>query len=164
MNLNYGPNEMTYDEWFMSKQWIPYNGAYVFAQDAWNYQGETIADLRIQLAKREKQLAKAQMYALGKKLLLEEREKQIVMLRVLIAALHKGGVMGFDRDGMRLCAEALDATQDLKDCILCEAEPRAYLYRHNSAFGDGNFWSHRPLHNGKDAIESLPLYKGRRMK
>lgn len=40
---------MTYDEWFRSKQGVPYEGAYVFAQDAWTYQGDTIAELRAEL-------------------------------------------------------------------------------------------------------------------
>jgi hypothetical protein len=41
---------------------------------------------------------------------------------------------------------------------LTEQEPVSYQYKHNSAFGDGVFWSHRPSHNGQDAIESMPLY------
>lgn len=37
-------------------------------------------------------------------------------------------------------------------------EPRSYLYKFNSEFGDGTFWSHRPTHNGQNALESIPLY------
>jgi len=37
-------------------------------------------------------------------------------------------------------------------------EPRSYLYKFNSEFGDGTFWSHRPTHNGNTALEAIPLY------
>lgn len=99
-----------------------------------------------------------------------EAQKQIVMLREALdelATLMDDVIAGNYKPDSFTCQparKALDATDDLKDCILCDAEPRSYLYRHNSAFGDGDIWSHRPLHNGKDAIESLPLYKARRLK
>jgi len=43
-------------------------------------------------------------------------------------------------------------------------EPRSYLYKFNSGFGDGTFYSHRPTHNGNAALESLPLYAPKEMK
>lgn len=96
---------------------------------------------------------------------LAERKKQIVILRDVIEQLLDD--MG--EDGHCVCdaaktwaKEALTATQDLAGLILCDAEPRSYLYKHNSAFGYGFIWSHRPLHNGQDALESLPLYKAKK--
>ena len=58
---------------------------------------------------------------------LDKAEKQNVLLREVIATLHKGGVMGFDRDGMRLCAEALAATANLAGLVVCYATPVAHL-------------------------------------
>ena len=43
-------------------------------------------------------------------------------------------------------------------------EPHSYLYKFNSEFGDGTFWSHRPTHNGADALETIPLYKPKELK
>ena len=43
-------------------------------------------------------------------------------------------------------------------------EPYSYTYRHNSEFGDGTFWSHRPTHNGNTALESMPLYSPKGLK
>ena len=43
-------------------------------------------------------------------------------------------------------------------------EPRSYLYKFNSEFGGGTFWSHRPTHNGNAALESIPLYSPKGMK
>lgn len=88
-------------------------------------------DLQKQLAEREKQLAQTQMYALGKKLLLAEREKQIVMLREHAKAIqgHMNlyrlfNCLGSDSydpesaeknlDKVSEHVKALAATQDLK--------------------------------------------------
>jgi len=101
---------------------------------------------------------------------LSESQKQIVMLRealetsdqLLRGLPNSGGLYGLAvMDGNE---EALAATADLSGLILCNAEPRSYLYSHNSAFGDGAIWSHRPLHNGQDALESLPLYQAKERK
>ena len=108
---------------------------------------EVITAYAEQLRELKKQLAK--------------REKQVVMLRFKMK----------NADFYSTCPEwereqfdaALSATDDLSGCILCDVEPRTYLYRHNSAFGDGAIWSHRPCHNGQDALESLPLYKARKV-
>ena len=43
-------------------------------------------------------------------------------------------------------------------------EPRSYLYKFNSEFGSGTFWSNRPTHNGQNALESIPLYAPKGMK
>jgi hypothetical protein len=83
---------------------------------------EELAKTRRQLADRDEEL---EVWAKRLQWSIQERtklEKQIVMLRDLIAILHKGGVMGFDKDGMRLCAEALAATTDLSNCVLCGAD------------------------------------------
>jgi hypothetical protein len=86
--------------------------------------------------------------------------KQLVMLR---DAIEEGlGTYHVPRTARIM--EALASTADLSGCILCDAEPRSYLYKHNSAFGDGIIWSNRPLHNGRDALESLPLYKAKESK
>jgi len=37
-------------------------------------------------------------------------------------------------------------------------EPVSFLYKHNSGFGDGHFWTHRPTHNGVTALETKALY------
>jgi hypothetical protein len=56
-------------------------------------------------------------------------------------------------------SSALSANLKPSGLVLCEGEPASYLYKFNSAFGDGPFWSHRPTHNGNDALESVPLYR-----
>ena len=43
-------------------------------------------------------------------------------------------------------------------------EPVSYLYKHASAFGYGEFWSHRQNHNGVTAIESKALYSPKLLK
>jgi hypothetical protein len=43
-------------------------------------------------------------------------------------------------------------------------EPRQYLYKFNSEFGNGTFWSNRPTHNGQNALESIPLYAPKGMR
>ena len=43
-------------------------------------------------------------------------------------------------------------------------EPVAYLYKHSSAFGTGDFWSHRPTHQGVAALETKALYSPMELK
>jgi hypothetical protein len=57
---------------------------------------------------------------------LAEREKQIVMLRYAVEALFHNKA-GDDTD--EIAQEALDATQELSGCILCDAEPFLYVRR-----------------------------------
>ena len=86
-----------------------------------------IKTLEQQLAKWQESSANAAGEALALSHERDKLRKQNVLLRELIATLHKGGVMGFDKDGMRLCAEALDATADLAGLVVCDAEPVGYV-------------------------------------
>lgn len=43
-------------------------------------------------------------------------------------------------------------------------EPVSYLYKHSSAFGGGEFWSHRTTHNGVAALETKALYSPKELK
>ena len=65
-------------------------------------------------------------------------------------------------DNTRKAIAAIDDAKLLEGYVLCDAEPRSYLYKHNSDFGNGTIWSNRPTHNGQDALESLPLYARRK--
>jgi hypothetical protein len=123
--------------------------------------------LEQRLAEREKRLAEALMYALGNKLMLAEREKQIVMLRDAILAVccdPEGTVCIRGSDGDRaVLQEALDATVDLSGCIICNSVPFRHMYRHEYSNG-ATVVSNSPELDGVRAIETIPLYKKKEWK
>lgn len=50
---------MTYDQWFRSQQGTAYEGAYLFAEAAWDHQQKRIDELETQLAKNNPLLDEA---------------------------------------------------------------------------------------------------------
>lgn len=63
-----------------------------------------------------------------------------------------------------LVQRALDIQPDDSALKAWLGEPVSYLYKHASAFGYGEFWSHRQNHNGVTAIESKALYSPKLLK
>lgn len=87
---------------------------------------------REELAEREKQFAQAQMYALGKKLLLEERKKQIVILRDAV----ESDLRTYNIPRTALILEALDATADQLEAISdMDARPERSGRSMNNPYG-----------------------------
>lgn len=131
---------------------------------------ELLAGVQADLTQREQQLAQAQMHALGKKLLLEEKEKQIVMLREYLerlACLGNGDRHG-NSLGNDIAIEALNKTQDLSGLVLCEAEPVAWMFIDDEEHGYYAFNRSPPT---KEQVEYLaqenrpawnPLYQARK--
>jgi hypothetical protein len=102
---------------------------------------DSIHALQQQLAEREKQLAKTQMYALGKKLLLAEREKQNVLLRDLIDHI----LNTYHVPRVPRITEALAATADLAGLVVCDAVPVMKVIRNEAGqimaqSGDGGYF------------------------
>ena len=122
----------------------------------------TIGSLRQQLAMCEEALRveqEANEEALGRYQSLmrvsqeriDNREKQIVMLRDALTIAATGVACGVIQ-----CAatKALAATQDLKNCILCDAEPCGYIW---------DIGTHQVFRFAQDDIDGTmgsPLYKG----
>lgn len=124
--------------------------------------------IRADLTQREQQLAQAQMYALGKKLLLEEKEKQIVILRDALESANSA--LEFSSHGaVKAIHKALEATQDLSGLVLCEAEPVAW-----STFDGEGGYDYRSYIDNEDYRDRFrkrnptyfnwvePLYKARK--
>lgn len=74
---------MTYDQWFRSQQGTAYEGAYLFAEAAWEHQQKRIDELETQLAKNNPLLEEA-ADAIDK--LTAERDVLLSALRELIAS------------------------------------------------------------------------------
>jgi hypothetical protein len=81
---------------------------------------------------------------------LAEREKQIVMLRKTLIKMES------DYNGRSVSPkafkEALSATQDLSNCIICDAEPVAWSQSNFDYFSIE-----------KDEYHKVPLYKARKV-
>ena len=89
---------------------------------------------------------------------LADNQKQVTLLRDVLDDKQwaKDGDVHAHNKRVK---EALASTADLDDLILCHATPDSYRYKHHDSFGVGFFWSHRPTHQGADALESVPLYR-----
>ena len=93
-------------------------------QDGIDSQQERITELEQQIAIRDAQLLK-NADILGEAAdALDNKDKQIVMLRTALVNAHEfigDSVESYETAKQRI--EALSATQDFKGCIICDAEP-----------------------------------------
>jgi hypothetical protein len=81
---------------------------------------------------------------------LAECKKQIVMLHEVVAEVAASVQSPFLR---KLCVDALAATLDLKDCILCDAETVAWESRE---------MLYPPITKEQRRTTDIPLYKARK--
>jgi hypothetical protein len=102
----------------------------------------------------------------------DRAEKQEQQLAAALAACKvKDEALIFIYDNARdpftsekVLRKALAIQPDDSALLAWLGEPRSYLYKFNSEFGDGVRWSHRPTHNGSNALETIPLYAPKGMK
>jgi hypothetical protein len=116
--------------------------------------------LEQQLAERDAQLLK-NADLLGEAAdALDHKDKQIVMLRntlnIAMWFVPDNPHIQENKRRLEIINEALAATSDLKDCILCDAEPVAYRYELKA----GEYAFAENLYpNERYAARKIPLYK-----
>jgi hypothetical protein len=97
---------------------------------------------------------------------LAHREAQIMTLRDVMTKIANrfdyGPTYGsIEWTTLNDAVNALAATDDLSDYILCEKEPVKYLYCFDDAVYGTPVWRTSPIYNGVTSKESMPLYRAK---
>ena len=137
-----------------------------------------VAELKTVPMKYRRMAFNAQLQAEVAELAKERDQLRAELVNALAACKAKDEALescGYDDDSTdpemcgpyydaELVQRALDIQPDDSALKAWLGEPVSYLYKHASAFGYGEFWSHRQNHNGVTAIESKALYHPKELK
>jgi len=144
-----------------------------------NKYGEDMKDLKIESLRQQLAALKSELKTIGNAIDDPRTDLTMTMSEVIIEQKKQlAAALAAIKSKDAALQSAISAhgygSGDLHDALAIQpddsalkawlGEPRSYLYKFNSEFGGGTFWSHRPTHNGNAALESIPLYSPKGMK